>query len=316
MAEGTPGIDPVAQRQLADVINRHPGRLDPHRPALPLSPAESKHLANRAFRQARWHRDTVLAALDQLRVSLGLLPDGLLADLVRRGYGTVERDGFRSGGLVERVAGSGGDIGLTSVEGAAEARIWGDDSFDPAGLAICRLFELLHEWSVESCEIDRLVPYLLHCGVSAKGGMSLSDRSAVKGDCVGCGRWVPGSEEDRLRVGLCDRCRASNCQCCDRKVSGDGGDRLRSGLCDACRKALERAQDRGAAPVDPVSGMVDRRAWMEVRRADLRDMPDESRARVLQVPDARVPGEVAVAVAEGSAVTGGFRQGDGEWRAS
>lgn len=211
---------------------------------------------------------------DQIITAMGKLNDARLDELSRRGQYVSGCDGFPAqtmGGGTAR-----GSNVLTSVESAVYRRIGvpdtveqggdTDDRFnqvDPVAGVLNDLFTVLQQMSTLSARLLRLEENLRVDRERSSGRVS-----SLAGDCLAC----------------------------DRAVSGSDGDRLRGGLCQACDRALRRAMMRGTVPRD-AAGMVDRSAWFELRRADLRDMPAESRA------------------GERSAVTGGFVSGEGEWTA-
>ncbi len=185
VVSGTPGINPVEQAQLATVVDRLQVRqqFKVKRPGPPpLSLTETRRLANRAFRHARWHRESFLDALDAISRAVRLLDDDTLADLVWRGQQSAGDDGYGSSGLAEKVSGAGGDVKLTSVEAAVEGRIEAPIR-DSAGVAVRDLMAALWECSNLSAVIDRCSATLLYIHDPAG-----DDDSPIV--CAGCSKVI------------------------------------------------------------------------------------------------------------------------------
>lgn len=134
-----------------------------------------------------------LKAVTKLLESTGAHAEQMARLLAARGWPT---------GTLGDGTGSRSSAELTSVESAADHR----DRW--AGVD-----ERLALFYVETFAVLGLGEQLLTDLAASAGsdeeheGANLARTGTNGGWCIGCGRWVPGSSEDRLRGGACNACR-------------------------------------------------------------------------------------------------------------
>ena len=125
----------------------------------------------------------------------GELKTGLLAALRRdRGEGT-DIDGYPSSTSAE---GSRGSSELTSVEAATESRVFG---FGPQHDVLHEHVEAAYGYLVDAVQALGALQTRLDLISRMASPLSRSEAGGA-GTCLGCGEWVSGAAEDRLKRGL------------------------------------------------------------------------------------------------------------------
>lgn len=150
-------------------------------------------MSRQTIRLATDHRDVIIAETLQLT-------DNLIAELERKGRHLAVPDGFPA-----RTLGDGTSRGtslLTSVERAAESRVYHDAPPDNVGDAIRDVFEMLQAMADLASRVGRKIAFVRHVAEKSEGRVS-----SLQGECQACERVVSGAETDRLRAGYCDACR-------------------------------------------------------------------------------------------------------------